>query len=88
MKGVISINALLGIVFLSAIIAAAGSPPFSLFVSEFYIITAAIKSGYIVSSLIFIFLLFFIFMGIMKTSLNWSMEKVGRKMATMSLHQR
>lgn len=66
MKGVIGINALLGIIFLSAIIAAAGSPPFSLFVSEFYIVTAAIKNGYIVSSVVFIFLLFFIFMGIMK----------------------
>jgi hydrogenase-4 component F len=52
--GVIHLMPLTGTVFLMAILAIIGMPPFSLFQSEFVIVRAAIAAGYYVPSALFI----------------------------------
>jgi hydrogenase-4 component F len=52
--GVIHLMPLTGTVFLMAILAIIGMPPFSLFQSEFIIVRAAIAAGYYVPSALFV----------------------------------
>jgi hydrogenase-4 component F len=52
--GLIRSMPMTGVVFLMAILAIIGMPPFSLFQSEFLIVRAALAGGYTVSSILFI----------------------------------
>jgi hydrogenase-4 component F len=53
-EGVIQAMPLTGTVFLMATLAIVGTPPFSLFQSEFIIVNAAFSSGHILASVLFI----------------------------------
>ena len=57
-KGILQIMPVSGVVLLVGGLALAGSPPFSIFISEFYILNGGIESNhYIVSALFLLFLL-------------------------------
>ncbi|MCB4205202.1 hypothetical protein LF845_09560 [Deferribacterales bacterium Es71-Z0220] len=69
-SGLISISPTIGWVFILGLFAAAGSPPFSLFISEFYIFLYGFKYGYSVTTLVVIILLGLIFIGLIKAGIS------------------
>lgn len=62
-RGLLSVSPLMATIFMTGLFAAAGSPPFSLFISEFYIFLYGFKYGYTFTIIAMIFMLLFIFMG-------------------------
>ena len=62
--GVISVMPLTGAVFFIAMLAIVGMPPFSLFQSEFLVVSAAFGAGYFLPGLLFILFATVIFAGI------------------------
>lgn len=69
-KGILSISPIMGIIFIAGLIASAGSPPFSLFISEFYIMMYGFMYDYVFAMILMIFLLGLIFMGIMNMGID------------------
>lgn len=67
-KGIFRRNPFLGVIFFSAALAIAGMPPFSIFVSEFFILSAGFQTGKFVACGILLILLSFIFIGFLKHS--------------------
>lgn len=75
-KGVIQLMPVSGIVLLIAGLALAGVPPFSIFVSEFYILWGGIQANYWWQSLVVISLLVIIFGGFAKHLIDMSLGEV------------
>ena len=65
-KGLFRKNAFLGIVFFLAVLAIAGMPPFSIFVSEFLILSAGFFAGKFIPCAILLIFLAFIFIGFLR----------------------
>lgn len=62
-RGLLSVSPLMATIFIAGLFAAAGSPPFSLFVSEFYIFLYGFKYNYPFVTFFMIILLILIFIG-------------------------
>lgn len=69
-SGLITVSPIIAIIFLSGVLAGAGSPPFSLFVSEFLILLSTVKMGNLFLAVLFIIFLVFIFMGIITMTIK------------------
>ncbi|MBI2996498.1 MAG: hydrogenase 4 subunit F [Candidatus Melainabacteria bacterium] len=63
-KGVIQVMPISGIVLLVGGLALAGSPPFSIFISEFYILSGGIEGNHWVGSILFLLFLIIVFGGL------------------------
>lgn len=69
-SGLMSVSPAIGSIFILGLFAAAGSPPFGLFISEFYIFLYGFKYGYSAVTLTVIILLGFIFIGLIRAGIN------------------
>ncbi|HOW87024.1 MAG TPA: hydrogenase 4 subunit F [Candidatus Omnitrophota bacterium] len=65
-KGLLRKNAFLGIIFFLAALAIAGMPPFSIFVSEFLILSAGFLGGKYISCAVLLLFLALIFVGFLR----------------------
>jgi hydrogenase-4 component F len=65
-KGIFRQNPFLGIVFFLGVLAIAGMPPFSIFVSEFLILSAGFLAGKFVPCALLLILLAFILIGFLR----------------------
>lgn len=72
-KGVLQIMPVSGIILLVGGLALAGSPPFSIFISEFYTLSGGIKSNYWVASALFLLFLLIVFGGLIYHFLQMAM---------------
>jgi len=69
-SGLMSVSPTIGWIFILSLFAAAGSPPFSLFISEYFIFLYGFKYGYGAVTLIVIMLLGFIFIGLIRAGIT------------------
>jgi hydrogenase-4 component F len=63
-KGVLQIMPVSGVVLLVAGLALAGSPPFSIFISEFYVLSGGIEGNHWIASTLFLLFLLIAFGGL------------------------
>ncbi len=64
LKGTIQVMPVSGTILLIGGLALAGSPPFSIFISEFYILSGGIEGNYWVASILFLLFLLIVFGGL------------------------